>query len=475
MHLDSIAPPPPEANTDNVSSLRDSEANYQHVPESRPSKRKRKVSLPPPYPQHCDQLTASDKHKETNGFAETQEQEEAECGTSGSDWSSAARVLVESANATPSRASSISDLADRSSPTLTSSRHISLLPLLDANAPLPHHHGPSRASFYSDTQRRRQQRTTPTIRVKVTAPRRPSSHTGLAHGPASASTSSTTSSPTSPITRTQSSPLVTRSNCRFHKISLPREPGGPRVLFVVPGCSIGDRKLMVREEIEDHGDATVEDSTRMVADIELLDFSGSLIGILRQLVGVDLLREHEVYYLPQPGEGFIRKARDTSGTEKFSTQKTTSREAHIPDTTDVASSRSRRKRSSAASAPPGERQSTHTSPISPVSAQAHDRKIPRTTESQDNETDGKASGSSGYALRSSRRNRRLPPDAAAYVPEPETDSNNSEDDVANKRLGKKSQKSAKRARSRGDEELPAFQKRKKAKRNSSAWAAENER
>ena len=105
---------------------------------------------------------------------------------------------------------------------------------------------------------------------------------------------------------TSSSP-VTRSHCRYHRISLPKEEGGPRVCFLVPGCSLNDRELMAEEEIEDHGDATQEDSLRMIKDIESLDFDSYLIGTLRQLVGLDILREQEVFYLPQPGEEVVRK------------------------------------------------------------------------------------------------------------------------------------------------------------------------
>ena len=106
---------------------------------------------------------------------------------------------------------------------------------------------------------------------------------------------------------TTSSSLVTRSHCRYHRISLPKEDGGPRVCFLVPGCSLNDEKLMANEEIEDHGDATQEDSLRMIKDIESLDFDSYLIGILRQLVGLDILREQEVFYLPRPGEEVVRK------------------------------------------------------------------------------------------------------------------------------------------------------------------------
>ncbi|KAK0212530.1 hypothetical protein DFS33DRAFT_1377020 [Desarmillaria ectypa] len=95
---------------------------------------------------------------------------------------------------------------------------------------------------------------------------------------------------------------VTRSNCRYRRISLPKVENGPRISFLVPGCSLGDAELMEDEEIIDHGDATTEESRRVVPDIENLDFSPYLIGVLRQLVGVDLLREQEVYYLCAVGE-----------------------------------------------------------------------------------------------------------------------------------------------------------------------------
>lgn len=104
-----------------------------------------------------------------------------------------------------------------------------------------------------------------------------------------------------------STPLVTRSHCRYRRISLPKEEGGPRVCFLVPGCSLNDRELMDEEEIEDHGDARNEDASRIIRDIENLAFDSNLIGVLRQLVGLDILREQEVFYLPQPGEEVVRK------------------------------------------------------------------------------------------------------------------------------------------------------------------------
>lgn len=122
---------------------------------------------------------------------------------------------------------------------------------------------------------------------------------------------------------------VTRSNCRFHVISVPstepsdsesgdeaeastsrvRREDVPRFTFIVPGCSLGDAELMKEHDIRDHGFATEDEHRRMVTDIEDLEFDSYLIGVLRQLVGVDLLRLNEVFWLPGPGENLKRKKR----------------------------------------------------------------------------------------------------------------------------------------------------------------------
>ncbi|PPQ62954.1 hypothetical protein CVT24_006194 [Panaeolus cyanescens] len=102
---------------------------------------------------------------------------------------------------------------------------------------------------------------------------------------------------------------VTRSHCRYHKISLPysEDEGSPRVFFLVPGCSLAHPELMREESIEDHGDASQEDGSRMIRNIDSLNFDSDMIGALRQLVGLDILREQEVFYLPSPGDGVTQK------------------------------------------------------------------------------------------------------------------------------------------------------------------------
>jgi len=99
----------------------------------------------------------------------------------------------------------------------------------------------------------------------------------------------------------------TRSQCKYHKITLPIGENGRRVCFLVPGCSLTNQELMKEEDIEDLGEAKYEDSLRMIQNVDHLDFDQYLIGILRQLVGLDILREGEIFYLPQPGDDIQRK------------------------------------------------------------------------------------------------------------------------------------------------------------------------
>lgn len=88
-----------------------------------------------------------------------------------------------------------------------------------------------------------------------------------------------------------------------------------RAYFVVPGCSLGDGELMAGNDIRDEGFSTHEDHKHMLPDVEMLDLSPYLIGVLRQLVGVDLLREQqEIFYLP--GEEEKPKKRRKTGALK---------------------------------------------------------------------------------------------------------------------------------------------------------------
>ncbi|KAF7298066.1 hypothetical protein HMN09_01027900 [Mycena chlorophos] len=101
---------------------------------------------------------------------------------------------------------------------------------------------------------------------------------------------------------------ITRAHCIYHKISLPElgdddeDRTGPRVCFVVPGCSLTDSELLREEDIKDEGGATDIDGDRMTDRIETVGLRPEVIQVIRHLVGVDIFREREVYYLPREGE-----------------------------------------------------------------------------------------------------------------------------------------------------------------------------
>ncbi|KAF8070753.1 hypothetical protein FPV67DRAFT_1042057 [Lyophyllum atratum] len=145
---------------------------------------------------------------------------------------------------------------------------------------------------------------------------KPSTSSQASTSRASASQVSASQPSTSHRTPVYSSSPVTRSNCRYHKISIPREEDGPRIFFLVPGCSLGDSELIKEEEIVDHGDALPEDGRCMKHDLDAYEFDPYLIGVLRLLVGVDMLREQEVYYLPQPGPDLVPLRRRSKREDK---------------------------------------------------------------------------------------------------------------------------------------------------------------
>ncbi|KAG8930158.1 hypothetical protein FRC02_004550 [Tulasnella sp. 418] len=116
------------------------------------------------------------------------------------------------------------------------------------------------------------------------------------------SRSSVTSNPNTP---------VTRSNCRFHKISIPatvdyaEDSKGdnasltkpkPPLYFIVPGCALSARDVMKAEGIEDCGEATRQENETKVYDLDFVDLY--VLGTLRKLVGLDLLNEGQCAYLP---------------------------------------------------------------------------------------------------------------------------------------------------------------------------------
>jgi hypothetical protein len=226
----------------------------------------------------------------------------------------------------------------------------------DEDTPMFHGHGKSNKNKQA-TQLRRQlrQRGQEALATKLKAsesphdvksPKKPSVNTSVPPQQSSLTASSSTTSPTSPLSSTspaesrlshqslsgksgshRSSPppfsasqttstprqsftsksISTRSHCRYRTISLPREQNGSRVRFCVPQCSLYNTELMMKLQVTDDGPATQRDYDKLIEHVETLDFDPLLIGVLRLLVGVDLLRENEIYYLPQEGEEVMRK------------------------------------------------------------------------------------------------------------------------------------------------------------------------
>ncbi|KAG6879914.1 hypothetical protein C0992_009578 [Termitomyces sp. T32_za158] len=227
---------------------------------------------------------------------------------------SAARRMLESSSRGTSRASSIASTAPSDnlimqlSPTLGKSNSFRHQPLQPPPPPLPvpllhrHHHNRPQQSRPAQNQR-----TSSSVRQ---------------HDPTESSTSKQS---TSSLHRhpTYSSSPVTRSNCRYHKISIPlddesdEEGSGDEdvklVYFLVPGCSLGNKELNRDEKIIDHGDAQPSDGLLMTSDLDAYAFNAPLLSVLRLLVGVDMLREGEIYYLPLPDSDWVpRKVRETS-------------------------------------------------------------------------------------------------------------------------------------------------------------------
>ncbi|KIP11230.1 hypothetical protein PHLGIDRAFT_139205 [Phlebiopsis gigantea 11061_1 CR5-6] len=93
---------------------------------------------------------------------------------------------------------------------------------------------------------------------------------------------------------------VTRSQCRFHKISIPVAENDPRMSFVVPGCSLSNRDVMHKQDIKDEGDLTYDEIHRLRADVPSLDINQDIVTKLALLVGGSV--DKDAYYLPQPDE-----------------------------------------------------------------------------------------------------------------------------------------------------------------------------
>ncbi|KAJ7076826.1 hypothetical protein B0H15DRAFT_572261 [Mycena belliarum] len=265
---------------------------------------------------------------------------------------------------------------------------------------------------------------------------------------------------------------VTRSNCRYHRITLPEnEESADRVSFLVPGCSLGDTELMKEEDIKDMGVATQAEADRMIQDIDSLHLNLNLMGVVRQLVGVDLLREQEIYYLPRPGEEQLRKPRrrEASKLRISSGGSFASEGAMSPGMRSPASISSRPPTSAAGSSSTASEQARRRRKDdrgSPAASWAYsqgestDEEEPSTKRIRGADGDIRAAEEEGIAAAASgsprvrtRRSRRMDKEAAEYKPGGPEESGESSSDEENKG-GRKKRKGKGRKRARQSEAGP---------------------
>lgn len=133
-----------------------------------------------------------------------------------------------------------------------------------------------------------------------TNPRRPSVERA-----SSVHQSSVSPSPTSPLGPSFVPPTPThqtRASCTDHKISIP----GPDSLlyFLIPRCSLLDPEVEKDVNIVDCGVATKDEVDRAIGDLEAVNLDSTTLGVIRQLAGIQLMREGQVGYLP---DEFSRK------------------------------------------------------------------------------------------------------------------------------------------------------------------------
>ncbi|CAE6388272.1 unnamed protein product [Rhizoctonia solani] len=92
---------------------------------------------------------------------------------------------------------------------------------------------------------------------------------------------------------------ITRSSCRYHKISIPTGDGdhSAKVVFVVPACALPGQETMAEQGIEDHGLSTSEEEHKRITNLTKLE--SAVVGKLQVLVGDSLFSEGICGYLEE--------------------------------------------------------------------------------------------------------------------------------------------------------------------------------
>ncbi|KAJ7647657.1 hypothetical protein FB45DRAFT_894063 [Roridomyces roridus] len=395
----------------------------------------------------------------SKGKGKAKEEIDDDTSSSTSSASSAARML--NPESSSSRASSVVSIIRASRPLPSPPKYPPAPPappppppLMHAHSrPVIHRHGTSLARQSSS------QRLTP-------------SRNSFDMGSPTASTSSM-QMPTLPLRPTPGGSPVTRANCRYHKISLPEDKtddNSMRAWFLVPGCSLGNKTVMDEEDVKDEGDPTPEDAKRSIADVESLMLDAGLMSALRLLVGFELLREQEVFYVPRPDEHVrASKHRRRESKLRISSGSFASESAPMSPRS-PASTSTRPPNSSASTRPPNssstssvqarhrkksERESRSPPAWSQDGVSTDEDESPADKSIREAEAEGIAAAASDTPVRT-RRRKRIDKGAAEYKPPDDLGAiQESSDDEGGKARRKKKKSNARGVKRRQSEAIPS--------------------
>lgn len=226
---------------------------------------------------------------------------------------------------------------------------------------------------------------------------------------------------------------------------------------------------MQEEDIQEHGLTTNEEHIRMAANVEEMDFDPCLINIIRLLFRIDMLRDNEVYYLPQSGEEIRWKPKKSrrrdlprlsikdshSSSAPKSAQSTSTTRSPIKHPLSKTDSVTSNTGSVSLAIPMTERRSSATS-TSPLYSESEDEDQPVKRKKGDREKSVDPSApvptSPVEPKRKARRSRRLGVDAAEYDPSKDVVGSDDEDNkpMRNRRRSK-GQKRSRAAAAEGED------------------------
>lgn len=214
---------------------------------------------------------------------------------------------------------------------------------------------------------------------------------------------------------------------------------------------------MKKRDIRDHGDVALDEIPRLRSNVESLSINLELIGVLRQLVGIDI--EREAFYLPHPGERVRMRSSRTpakpSNVESISarngiagatrTKKALNAVKSSPTNAESASASASPARSrfsvassygasisdgegsDAESRPSKRRRKAKASSVAPEPAAAGTSASPADDKAGDNASD--KAEDAPQKRQPTRRSKRLADDAQAYKPGEDTDGHSSEEEA----------------------------------------------